>query len=548
MSGFGMGLGSFLDGMTKGAALGNQMQQQSISNDLNERRMKLTEGQDARSAQSDAQNLLQGKTIFDNAQSDRTANAPILEATRSAQLGGLQDAAALRDLTQKATDAANNDYSTRKAASIKQTTGADGKPAWSVDGEAAASAEDADSIFERKNGSAADNWAKDVVPKIVLGHLKNGDIAGAKLLQNFTDQNGVQNAMKDYGRMSQALHMGDYDAATKYFNSMASNGDYINQDRHNIRLEQVKGEDGKPTGAMRMTYKDKVGGNAHTQDFTNMDEFNNLAITMAAPENALKLAQDDLAAQRASKAAKATANQKLAGDITLEGVKNQGQMDIKRLEGANAIATELAKGTSDKNALQEKINLWKSMNEGNGTPFMKDDGTGKKVDMTPAEQAALVDTTYQGLRGTQGGALGAMPQQQVPTAATPTTRPNLPQSNQTTRVPASRSLKNWFNAGTFTQFGPPDGQSADEQPPAAQKSISTFASDLAARNAQLAASRKSAADAERNRPLTVDEQYAVKRGYPKEMTPDEVDASERIKASQSYWQPFFPDTGKTYPR
>ena len=117
MSGnFGIGIGSFMAGIEKGKeaaraanAADAATAQQAFQNDLATKNMEMA--QDANDRAGDAsqlalaqgnQTLSQGATTFGNAQADRTAMQPIVDATRAAKLGTLQGDAAVSDAQERA--------------------------------------------------------------------------------------------------------------------------------------------------------------------------------------------------------------------------------------------------------------------------------------------------------------------------------------------------------------------------------------------------------------------------------------------------------------
>jgi hypothetical protein len=426
MPNYGIGIGSFLDGLTKGMALKNQQDQQKVTNDLNERRMKLSEGQDARAAQSDALSLKKAQTDLDNSQADRAATAPILAAQRKVQLDNLNDESEQRATVRSGTDQAQKDYAAEKAKSIIVGKDDAGNPTYAVDGEKAASADDADKLFEQKHGAFMDAYRTRVVPKIINGYLKRGDVKSAEAFQKWSDNKGVESATQDYGRMMQSATMGDWDGATKYLNSMATNGDAISQDRHKLVATPIKDKDGKTSG-IHVDYKDNVSGQTFGRDFSDMDEFHKYAATLMSPDSLFEQGKADLAAHQAAQAEKAKGLNKLANDITLANVNSNNKMDEDQLKSKLNIAEEFAKNNGYQNPKEfanSTRDMLKNMADNDmlktnvvgddGKPVLKSDGTPKTRNMTADEAvtaaANLVHQTNIASRQQGAQTVGVVPQ------------------------------------------------------------------------------------------------------------------------------------------
>ena len=181
MSGsFGIGIGSFMDGIERGkaaaraqAAADAATAQQAFQNDLSTKNMELA--QDANDRAGDAsqlalaqgnQNLSQGATTFGNAQADRTAMQPIVDAQRAAKLSTLQGDAAVSDAQEQGAKAAGAQYDALKAKSIFLGTDAQGNPTYSVDGQTVPSQDAANQLFEQKHGTRMANYYNVAAPKI----------------------------------------------------------------------------------------------------------------------------------------------------------------------------------------------------------------------------------------------------------------------------------------------------------------------------------------------------------------------------------------------
>lgn len=452
MSNLGIGIGSFMTGLAQGMALKNKQDQQKIENDLAERKMKLIEGKDARDAQNDAQDRKWKQEDRDFQTSERSADAPIKAAQRKAQLDGLNDESEMRTTLRTGTDNAKKEYEAEKAKSILIGKDEAGNETYTVDGEKAASKDDADKLFEQRHSTFMDAYRTKMVPAVVQGYLKRGDVKSADAFQKWSNQKGVENAVHDYGRMMQSLQLSDWDGANKSLNSMMKNGDYVSQDRHDIKAEPIKDKDGKTAG-IRVNYKDKVTGANSSKDFTSMDEFHQFAATMASPDSAFEQGKRDYEAHISAQSDKAKGLNKLANDITLESAKSANKMDEDQLKSRLSIVEEFAKKTNNQSEINQKINIWKSMNEiGQDSPFRKEiveNGKTKKVDMTPAEQAALVEEQYKLFKDNDTTASPAAPVPgaggATPPAARSIMRQDAPAQQPTLAPPPRRQLPFFSN-------------------------------------------------------------------------------------------------------
>lgn len=429
MAGLGYGIGSFLEGLSKGAAVGNQMRRQDTEDALNERRMKLLEDQSQRSAKESDLNLKVKQADFDNSQADRTANAPLLAAQRQSQLTTLNDDAATRSTIKDATAAGQADYDAEKAKSIAVGKDAQGNPVYTVDGQAAASKDEAESLFEKNHGTAMDHIRTKMIPAAVQSYIKRGDLASADRFQKWSDDKDVQNGIEDLGRATQSLKMGDWDGATKSLNKVAQNGSYVSQDHHGMAFEPIKDDSGKTTG-VRMSYTDKASGQKFSRDFANADEAIHAAGAYLSPQAAFEQQKTDYAATQAAKAEEQKAKNDAAKQITVEAAKSANKMEEDRMKSALTVAEKFAenqgyqdpkefanstrdmmKNMADNDMLKVKVT------DANGNRVQNRDGSTKMRDMTAEEAvAAAAQRVHQVNMAArqQGAPQGVIPQQAAP--------------------------------------------------------------------------------------------------------------------------------------
>jgi hypothetical protein len=144
VSSFGIGIGSFVTGLTKGLSIQRQMDQQDLQNevatrrldmlekhyatedDMAGRKMKIFEENAARAAKADEFNMEKSRADFDYQQGERAAEAPVRAAERKAKLTGFQDETETRETLRTGTEEAKRGYDAERSRSIKVTRNADG--------------------------------------------------------------------------------------------------------------------------------------------------------------------------------------------------------------------------------------------------------------------------------------------------------------------------------------------------------------------------------------------------------------------------------------
>jgi hypothetical protein len=431
MSNLGNGIGSFVTGLTKGLAARRSMDQADLENQLAERKLKLLEDNQtyergigdrkmkileddaARRAKEDERKLRE----FD-------AESPIRDAERRNKLNTLNDDNEQRTTLRSGTEETRRKYDETRARSIKSTRNADGTEAYTVDGEKAASKDDADKMFEQRHGTFMDSYRTQMVPRIVEGYLKRGDTRGAEAYQKWNQMTGIQSAISEYGRMMQSFELQDWNGVNTHLNKMLKNGDYFNQDRHDIKTEPLM-QNGKVVG-LRMTYKDKVNNSESSREFKDMNEFKRFAGVIAAPDSVFEQNRLDMAEQAKSQNERAKEKEKLADNILLEREKSDLNIDEDAAKSANRIQEETVKEDGPRGDRQRAAairDIWKSLEESGA--FFKEVG-GKRVAMTPDEQAQLASDTYEKLvqsqtrsNAAQGASPPARPRSVLPAQAAP---------------------------------------------------------------------------------------------------------------------------------
>lgn len=510
MSNFGIGIGNFLEGIAKGAQLRSE-------NDLAERKLKLLEGRDARDAESDALNMKKTQADIDYQTSERSAQAPILKAQRDATLTGLNDDAEMRSTFRSGSESAKSEYEAAKSKSIFVGKDAAGNPTYAVDGQKASSADDALKLFEQRHGTFMDSYRTKMLPQIVQGYLKRGDVKSAEAFEKWNNQKGVEKATQDYGRMMQSFALGDWDGVNKHLNSIVKNGDYLSQDHHDASAEPII-KDGQTVG-LRIKYKNRTTNSESSKDFDDMNEFHQFAATMVAPDAAFEQGKADYAASVAAKQEKAKSANKLANDLTLEGVKNQNAVDIKQMEIAGKIAEKRADefGLDPKDYTKAVLDMTKNMAD--NAMLMKVGPDGKSVPMTAEESIAAASDRVDQAIARQRGGRSIFP-------SSPGASAQIAPVRRRPAIFSRQAQAGALDAETQKLIGTPESRAASR----GQRAALGASFPLLRSGERPAASAPPAGQTPIDRPLTISEQYAQKYGLPLYFTQEDVDAVLRQRS------------------
>ena len=448
MSNFGVGIGSFMNGLAQGASIANQQTQQDRANALAERQMKLSENADSRSAAASEQSLAQSKSIFDNNQADRVANQPIVDLQRAAQKDKLEGDANVTSVQEQAAKDAGANYDAMRAKSISNGTDANGNPTFFVDGQQVADKAAQDQLFERNHGTRMDNYYKVTLPKLQQAHLDNGDPEAAAVLGKAHQDADFKRGVDSLGRLEGHYGMGNWDGVNTELKNIIGNSGYMNLNNYDVSSTPIKDAAGK-TGGLQISYTDKKTGKSRTTNFNDLGQLHATLSGIINPQAAIdhNAAQD--AAATAAKVDAAKGSNKLANDITLANV-NSGNTRAE-----NAAKALLPENVKDREA---GISKWFSNIE-NGSGFPQVTGPdGKQREMTVAEKQAEAARQYDSSRTTAGAppagaqagapALGSvLPAPVAPTPGEPANavfarmRSVLPTSaTRTLQLPQSRRL------------------------------------------------------------------------------------------------------------
>lgn len=348
MSNYGLGIGPFMQGLSRGAQVGNNLDRQDLQDELSARRLKLLEDEATRNAKNDEQDrawktedrAYQG-TLRQRAEQEYEANKPLADIERKSKLTAYQDAEELKN--------------TKSAA--------------------ASEAKAAMAQSPNKYGSFDEAYTAVAVPKLREYYLSKGDTAGADGLEAWGKNAQIKEGKKAFGGFLQAFQVGDLDAATKHINDMVHNDTYFSKFNRNITSEQLKDEKGNVAG-LRLKMKD-ADGKEFTKDFTTPEQIFEFGSSALSPDSMYELMRADSEAARAGKAKQA---EKMA--------EANKEILVKNAESENRLAEEAAKSGSKENpGTKTRADIFKSLME-TDTAFAK---------LPPDQQNQIVNQRYEAL-------------------------------------------------------------------------------------------------------------------------------------------------------
>ena len=190
---FGIGIGSFMDGIERGkaaaraqAAADAATAQQAFTNNLATNQDQRAGAASQLALAQGQNNLDQSKTTFGNTQADYADNADLRKLQHDDKVTDITDQNETSAINTAA--AANSDaaYNAAKAKSIFVGKDAQGNPTYSVDGQAVPSQEAAATLYDQTHANRMQTYYNVGGPKIVSDMLASGDTAGAEAFRKRT--------------------------------------------------------------------------------------------------------------------------------------------------------------------------------------------------------------------------------------------------------------------------------------------------------------------------------------------------------------------------
>lgn len=203
----GIGIGSFLDGFTRGASAYSNIQEQKS-------RQKVRDAQLAELEQNTADKNQYRTIVRDGAQQANTARQADIQ---KAVAGG-------------------------------------------------ATPDDA----EKQVGSYLDYWKKTTAPQLTQHWMETGEVDKAQNFDKWLEDSNVQQGMKSWANMSRSFSMGDRAGFLKNLNATLTQSGYYDGDVQPLGATEKLNDKGQLVG-YTVTFKDKATGKESSQDFDGED-------------------------------------------------------------------------------------------------------------------------------------------------------------------------------------------------------------------------------------------------------------------------------------
>jgi len=415
MSNFGIGIGSFMDGLDKGKAAARAanaadaaITQQQFSNNLATNADKRAGDASTLAIAQGQNNLDQNKTLFGQQQKDYAAGANLRDLQlkdKESDITDKNETSAINTAAAADSDAA---YNAAKAKSIFVGKDAQGNPTYSVDGQTVPSQDAASELYDQTHANRMQTYYNVGGPKIVSDLLASGDTAGAAAFQKAHQDADFQKGVDSLGRLEGAAQVGNWDGVNTHLNAILSNAGYINPANHEASAEPIiDPATGKATG-LTVHYKNKQTGEEVTKNFASMSDLHSSLSGLISPQAAVAHNQaiQDAAATAAADTAKG--KDKLGNEIALANVNSDNTIKQNAAKLAVESPEKRASGIRD---------LYKNLEDNNGFPAVVGPD-GKPVELSADQKMAKASELYDAnTAAARGPATTAFPQQIAPQQA-----------------------------------------------------------------------------------------------------------------------------------
>ena len=403
MAGFGLGIGSFMDGIERGKAAVRAQNaadaataQQAFQNDLATKNMGIAQDANTRAGAASTlalaqgnQNLSQGATTFQNQQADRTANLPLVDATRAAGLNTLQGNADVAAAYKTDAAAGEKEYADEQAEHLKTTTDPNsGQSIFTMDGTNYPTKADAQTAFDQDYGDAQNHYYNIAAPSIAAKLRAKGDFAGADAFEKAHTDSDFQRGVSDLGRLQSSAKIGDWAGVNHSLQNISDNNGYMNLAGYDVSVSPTKDANGVQNG-VTLYSKNKATGEVNTKQFNDMQDLYSTLSGIISPEAAV--AHNKAISDNAASAAAALAAKK--GDAAIEQEK---QINVGAALGVQNRLTERDKRLLPETLEERAKNIQAAINGQNaGGGFPPVTGAdGKQRDMTEKEIYDSVAQSY----------------------------------------------------------------------------------------------------------------------------------------------------------
>lgn len=252
---------------------------------------------------------------------ERTANKPLIDAKREAELADVNTKKLVTDATRQGGAEATAAYEKSKSEHIVQKRDENGKalPEYTVDGKTVGSLDEATRLHDQKHGSFMDHIYKVAIPRRQQAYAQAGDVQSAAALGKWVEDENVRKGIDSVARLESAFQTGDWDGVNKHFNAIHANNDYMDTSNYDIVTEPIK-KNGKTVG-LKATIKDKANGTETIKSYDNLEELHAGLMAVVNPFDVFESNKAEMQRASAARVEMAKGNAKLANDIELERQK-----------------------------------------------------------------------------------------------------------------------------------------------------------------------------------------------------------------------------------
>lgn len=296
MSGnFGIGLGAFLNGVTGGMQVMNQLQ------DSKDRRVEATDRKRLRDIQF--KQLEQDATDRQDLRDTTRASADAARSARQADITGLID--------------------------VGSSTSADGSstvPTYSVGGKSYATQEEATAAADKQVGSFMDYYMKTSVPKMQEHWLKTGQVDKAQALGKWMEDENVKKGAKAWAGAVRSFQTGDREGFKNNLMAAYNQQGYFDDGMTATKIDDVKNDKGQLTG-YAITFRD-ASGKETTQNYDG-DDVARLGLNALSPTEVLSYGMDQLKQANSARADLAKEGRGFQRDISKLGIQQQNTLEAQ---------------------------------------------------------------------------------------------------------------------------------------------------------------------------------------------------------------------------
>lgn len=220
----------------------------------------------------------------------------------------------------------------------------------------------------RKKMSFTDYLYQTALPKIIDTYVAQGDLEGAERLRVWGQDAKERKFMDGFGRALNSFAAGQADGNYTPFADQTVK--LLNEGGYGVKAtgyDMVKDGDGNQTG---ITFHLEDGDRKYSHTFNSMQEAGEFIAGQGDPRSRVQLFQqqaasaDKFKAEMAKEQAKAQIG--LSRDVQMEGVRQQGRMDLEDQRHQNRLQIEAAKTKQTGSKTQQEFEYMQGLMKSNG--------------------------------------------------------------------------------------------------------------------------------------------------------------------------------------